>query len=115
METRSECGDNSPAIAAIPGLANPVQVSAVASTGNSQVYRMGLPTGGFAATFKMCWAFLPVLNADYNIEVGTFVFGPPPEFCAIEDGLLMKCTLPPSSDGSESLVVKHGCIRRFSG
>eukprot|EP00927_Polykrikos_kofoidii_P059542 TRINITY_DN54693_c0_g1_i1.p1 TRINITY_DN54693_c0_g1~~TRINITY_DN54693_c0_g1_i1.p1 ORF type:complete len:1437 (+),score=197.20 TRINITY_DN54693_c0_g1_i1:182-4492(+) len=98
IEEASKCGERNPLVVPLPGLRNPQMVSQVSSDGSEAVVRLGSATGGSAGRLRLCWGYEPKLLSEYNIEVGPFVFGPPPELCSVENGMLMSCTLPPSDD-----------------
>lgn len=96
IEGFSTCGEETPLVMALPGLRNPQRVSTVSVDGTEATVRLGTGSGGDASRARLCWGYDPIHLREYNIEIGPFAFGPPPELCEVQDGLLVSCSLPPS-------------------
>jgi len=94
IEEESTCGDEEPQVAKIDGFTNPQAPSQLSSNFDSITFRMGVGSGGKEGTYRLCWGSAPTLLRDYNIDIGPFVFGSPPELCKVEDGLNLVCSLP---------------------
>jgi len=90
IDSRGQCGDADPPVAAFEGLQNPKRASSVADApggGMQATFRLGRSTSGNIGTFRICWGYNPLKPAHFKVEVGPFHFVEPAEqqSCSVWD------------------------------
>lgn len=90
------------------GLTNPKVVS-----GGNAIYNLGVPTGGFPDTYKVCWAYDPSISgtlADYHLEVTFLKFRGPtpmPRTCTLSKTCAIALTGVDLSHSAKVLIVSY--------